>query len=1136
MSPWRTQTTFKVSVNFTSTEPAIKDSNTMPRLEDLVVRPPKDPSQRATWHHDNGFDYMALWFETDEMRHLEKGIEHFKESVRLTPKDDPDRISRLHDLTTACLSKENISTSLLDLDVVIEAAEEMLDMAPDTHPSRAGWFDDLGDAYNYKYHMSEALADVELSRDCYRKSLELTLHHDSARVKRLTKLADANRYKYELLGALGDFESAIQLYREAMDATKDQSSRARQMQLLAFAHVRKFTKTDALQDIDISIETYQAALDSADTQSVRGDILNDLGNAYHERYRRTRAIADLENSIQYCQEAVELAPEGVLEREVRLNFLGGTLMERYNRIGALADLDMCIRHLLEAITIRPDQDFRRGRGVQALQNAYLIRYRRTDTVADLDASIQHGQEAVVLLSAYPHWRADCLNQLAIAYQDRYVSSNSEVDFKASVQSLMEALDTTADGHSTRGRYFESLGDAFKARFKKTKAVTDIAMSIQHYQDALNSTAHDDPERPTRLDSLARAFFTRYKATSTVSDIDMSIQLSQEAIDTVPQDHYRWGDYARRIGVAYQERYNSNKTPTDFLMAIQSIQAAMDHAPSADYQRLTAGVHLFTLYSMIEDWSSAYDTATLVMSFIPRITSRSLQHSDKQHQLRDLVGFASNAASSAILAGKSAYEAIQLLELGRGVIIGSLSEMRSNISELHKVHPGLAGEFLQLQGQLDTPKSSDTSGERYEAAKKFDGLLEDIRQLPNFERFLLGPAEHELKTAAKSGPIIIINVSEYRSDAFTITQDEIQCLHLPAFHYADIERRSDTLGFQLPDTELLKWLWDTVTEPVLNSLGLTKELEDNWPRIWWIPVGPLAKFPLHAAGYHTDGSSSTVLDRVISSYSSSVKALIHSRQMSSETSARQSSEEKVILLGMETTPGQKSLPFASHEVTKLAKLCKDMELQVAQPRPYQEDVLAEIRDGCKILHFAGHGKTNRFDPLNSSLLLQDGELTVSSLFDLNLQNMKPFMAYLSACGTGQIKDNQFVDEGLHLMNACQLAGFRHVVGSLWEVNDESCVDVATIIYDSMRRCHLSDESVSYGLHCAARKLRDVWNSRSILRTGISVERLSLGVDSDQKELSPTVSGTRFVRDIDTYEDEDDDNSLPLHWVPYVHFGV
>nr|WP_257003705.1 CHAT domain-containing protein [Streptomyces sp. SA15] len=57
-----------------------------------------------------------------------------------------------------------------------------------------------------------------------------------------------------------------------------------------------------------------------------------------------------------------------------------------------------------------------------------------------------------------------------------------------------------------------------------------------------------------------------------------------------------------------------------------------------------------------------------------------------------------------------------------------------------------------------------------------------------------------------------------------------------------------------------------------------------PRLWWSPTGPLTLLPLHMAGRH-DGSRDNVLDRVVSSYATTVKALRHARSRPIRTSRR-----------------------------------------------------------------------------------------------------------------------------------------------------------------------------------------------------------------------------------------------------------
>lgn len=99
----------------------------------------------------------------------------------------------------------------------------------------------------------------------------------------------------------------------------------------------------------------------------------------------------------------------------------------------------------------------------------------------------------------------------------------------------------------------------------------------------------------------------------------------------------------------------------------------------------------------------------------------------------------------------------------------------------------------------------------------------------------------------------------------------------------------------------------------------------------------------------------------------------------------------------------------------------MQLLVCKPQPCRKDILAAL-NSYEIFHFVGHGLSDPLDPSKSALLLSGEEFTVANLFETNLYSRKPFLVYLSACGTGQVKRNELIDEALHLTSACQLAGF------------------------------------------------------------------------------------------------------------------
>jgi len=84
--------------------------------------------------------------------------------------------------------------------------------------------------------------------------------------------------------------------------------------------------------------------------------------------------------------------------------------------------------------------------------------------------------------------------------------------------------------------------------------------------------------------------------------------------------------------------------------------------------------------------------------------------DQQQGLRRLnaQGIAADAAASALDADLPPLHALQLLETGRGVIIGNLLDCRSDLSALCGAHPGLADDLEALQEEYDRDAQLDSS--------------------------------------------------------------------------------------------------------------------------------------------------------------------------------------------------------------------------------------------------------------------------------------------------------------------------------------------------------------------------------------------------------------------------------------------
>ncbi|EUC39771.1 hypothetical protein COCMIDRAFT_110631 [Bipolaris oryzae ATCC 44560] len=588
-----------------------------------------------------------------------------------------------------------------------------------------------------------------------------------------------------------------------------------------------------------------------------------------------------------------------------------------------------------------------------------------------------------------------------------------------------------------------------------------------------------------------------------------------AVGATPQDHPDRAGHLNNLGIRLGRRFERTGSMDDLNRSISSFEEGWHCRSSPPSIRIRLAQKVAAHFSEQSSWARSSTLLEEAVELLPTVSLRSLQHTDKQHELERFAGLASMAAATALNAGKSAYHALKLLELGRGVIAGLLLEMRSDVSELEQRHPQLAEEFVSLRDELDssidlntlTPiedahSSSYKQNRRWAAEKRIEEVLAEIRLKDGFQNFLLPPTEDELKRAASAGPIVVVNVSPHRCDAFLVHIES----HVKSLHTANSYRVQ----------QMLEWLWDVAARPVLEALNLKQApSDDDWPRIWWIPTGQLGQLPLHAAGRHSKSSADTVLDRAISSYSSSIKALVYGRRQHGQPPAKQAQEDAVLI----TVPDS-GLHFARQEVEMLEKLCPSLKLNPKKPAAKREEILAHLRTG-KIFHFASHGRSNPSEPSESCLVLGKDEapITVANLRDCRLQESSPFLAYLSACSTKVNQADTLADEEIHLVSACQLAGFRHVIGTLWEVSDKHCVDVAHDLYTTLAEEGMTDMAICRGLHRAIRELRN----KDIEAMQIEEARAD-GDGGEPRQSDWGVSKSPFRL------------GGPLLWAAYVHAGL
>ncbi|KAG8874021.1 hypothetical protein FRB97_006202 [Tulasnella sp. 331] len=117
------------------------------------------------------------------------------------------------------------------------------------------------------------------------------------------------------------------------------------------------------------------------------------------------------------------------------------------------------------------------------------------------------------------------------------------------------------------------------------------------------------------------------------------------------------------------------------------------------------------------------------------------------------------------------------------------------------------------GMEGKASARDHVGRRQKLAVDWDRTLAKIRQLEGFENFLRGTPFAQIKEATSSGPVILVNMSEYGSDAIIVHKTaELVSIQLPKATPSNIEALARTLS----ETTLIVQRNSTPTESWVYS--------------------------------------------------------------------------------------------------------------------------------------------------------------------------------------------------------------------------------------------------------------------------------------------------------------------------------
>ncbi|MET7422962.1 CHAT domain-containing protein [Dactylosporangium sp. NPDC005555] len=1037
----------------------------------------KDVENPAPWN-TLGISLLTRYRRTADIADLDEAVASSRAAARCTPADHRYRGQVLAGLFNAISVRSAATEDHADLTELVDLARDLLSLAPEGSQDRATKQTVLAElllrrARLHRDDTTSADEAIDLLRTVATTSAEPAVR---AFAKRLLA-----RPLFRRLGSapqIGALDEAIRLAEEAVAATPPDASYL--LSDLATAWETRFGVSNRPTDLDNAIRTAREAMSVApDDALLLMHLRHTLARCLRTRYELSGRAADLEDAVSYARSAVASTPAGEPPDPAGQDNLAVLLQKRFERHRRPDDLRDAVQAAREAVTATPEDAPELPGRMATLAVALRKRFEEFGGTADLHESVRIVRAAFAKASpespAWPVLRSN----LASALQARYDRFETAADLDEAIRLRREA----SGAHDKL-----ALARALIERFSRSAAMADVDECIGVARQAIAGTG--DRTREDFHSALGIGLLTRYRTTGQAEDLDEAVGALRASADAMTTDDPDRPAALSNLAAALEARFEAAGAEADIDEAERLRTAAQDNAAAPAFRRIAIAYELARTRALRHGIAAALPQFATTIDLLPLLTWRGSEHPDVEHLLRTHVRhLACDAAAAAIAAGEPE-KAVELLEQGRGLYWAQLLDLRADLGGLAGVAPQLAAELVECRNILDAPgpyergvsaESPTAMAARLHAAQRFDDLLVEIRNLPASEmfpepqRFLMPVPAAGLLPGRGHGPTVIVNVSRWRCDALIVTDEGVTALPLmdqtgqgdltleEVYAVANrylraLQNSRSSLGLNATVQDTLEWLWRTVARPVLDRLGHTATPPDGsaWPRVWWCPTGPLTLLPLHAAGEAGAGTDN-VHERVVSSYTTTLRALRHIR-VQPDTTAPQS----MLVIALPDTPGQRRLPNVEIERDFLVRMLPSYTL-LEGDQAGRDSILSAL-GRHRWLHGACHGIQRPGLPGIGGLVPWDWQSAgMVSVIDLTrLRHGGGEFAFLSACMTA-VGGTLNPDEVITVASALQHTGWRHVIATLWTIQDDYAPLIAERVYREMLR---SDGTLDAGLAAAA----------------------------------------------------------------------
>lgn len=744
-----------------------------------LERMPDTHPKRAEMHAELAGTLLRLFEQTADASVLREAITACRTAIVLTPADHPDFEHYNQDLRRLLLQLF-MSTTDFDprsLDHALRWSYPWmtdLDGASPVDSASPACLSELASALLLEYQRSDALPALRDAVRTARRVVELTPAHDPSLDKYQVSLAGV---LWMLSGRDGDLEmldEASSMVRESLSGTRQENEdRAARLNLLALIMKRRYELTGDVLALRDATETGREAVSAPsrtrqDAASFKANLADEL-----------RMLSERTSDLAMARDSVLFAREAVAE-------------------------------------LRADDP--EWAGVQAALGSSLtyLAERTSDEQTTADA-VREIRKAVVATAVNHPDYLPRLNVLYRALMNEYAESKGPAVLEQALEVARDLVGTAPRDHPERGKYLSHLSIALREFYLNGNGnvVQALNDSTEFARQAVASTPPNHPDRAACLSSLSDLLRLSYERTQ---DPDL-------LRESVPPN----SAIAKMSGASVSQRITAAQGVADADLQLGRVRHA------------TTVIRLAT-------------------ELLPQLGLRDVDRADREHRVSAANKLPATAAAVAIAAGQPGY-AVELLEQTRGVVFAGTLDTREDVADLRVAAPDLLPRFQQIRSEInaaDHEISLPSFGEHRDATGRhsrelaarraslnehWDELLDEIRLRPGLAGFQRPTPIADLRRHADQGPVVYITADESRAHALIVRDDPsepVRTVDLPAavsrstvLHQADLLRTALRIATDRDQPararrdaqprmlDVLRWVWDNITEPVLSRLGHTE---------------------------------------------------------------------------------------------------------------------------------------------------------------------------------------------------------------------------------------------------------------------------------------------------------------------------